>query len=195
MLNLQKGRECFHKIKFFQYHPDCSEYASLCENKCQPLHSSNGAVYSVPIASVQEKHQKIKSKLVATLKGYTDRFKKRYEEIIESFHKRSADILREMEKELLGELMKCINVSKDVLEKIENERMDRLKCSEIYSFYSDEEYEDKLKEIQLGHIYDKHFHQFLQTYRNFNWEGSQDKKVTSKMGNKPNSGESTHNSN
>ena len=96
---------------------------------------------------MQDKHQKIKGRLVATLKGYTDRFKRRYEEIIESFHKKSADILREMEKELLGELMKCLSVGKDVLEKIENERMDRLKCTEIYSFYSDEEYEDKLKGI------------------------------------------------
>jgi len=182
MLNLQKGRECYHKIKFFQYHPDCNELAALCENRCQPLHASNGAVYSLPIVSVQDKHQKIKGKLVSTLKGYTDHFKKRYEEIIESFHKKSADILKEMEKELLGELMKCINVSRDVLEKIENERMDRLKCTEIYSFYSDEEYEDKLKDIQLGHIYEKHYHRFLQTYKNFNWEGSPEKKSVNKTG-------------
>jgi hypothetical protein len=147
MRNSPKERECFHKIKFFQYHSDCDEYACLCENKCQPLHASNGAVYTLPIASVQEKHQKIKNKLVLTLKGFTDSFKKRYEEMIEGFHKRSGEILREMEKELLGELMKCISVSRDVLEKIENSRMDRLKCSEIFSFYSDEEYENKLRDI------------------------------------------------
>lgn len=55
------------------------------------------------------------------------------------------------------------------MEKIENERLEKLKCHEIYSLLNDHTIEQKINSAALLPIYEKHLNGLRLHYKNLNW--------------------------
>lgn len=113
---MQKSKaSCFHKIKQFQFHKGCHEYAGICIAECQKLH---GDVLVTSVDAVEDHFKGIRQSIIQEIKKYSDKIKNLYGDMIDELMKQQTENMKQMEKELLTELVKNLDLQKSVVEKI-----------------------------------------------------------------------------
>lgn len=76
-----------------------------------------------------------------------------------------------MERHMLSSLIKATNMNKDVLDKIENERFERLKCKEVFEFLEVKtDFQVRVKSAALQEIYESHLNNLKIYHKNYDWK-------------------------
>ena len=90
--------------------------------------------------------------------------------MIYELQKQQSQNMKQMEAELLKELVKNITIEKGVLEKIENKRYQRIKCHELMSFMEESNIDQKIKNsghINIYHKYEQNILSFKDIFDKF----------------------------
>lgn len=128
--------ECVHRINSLQYSPNCTEKASLCDRKCQEKgsHLKADKHLIVEISAFFSFYQSLKKRAEIDIQKYKRKIEDIFNREVAFLQGRKKKYEEELEAELITTIKSSFNsqnISESSILKIENERLDSIRCCEV----------------------------------------------------------------